>query len=718
MSYFESQNQSISKFKKMKKLIIAILLAFTSTCNFAQLDRSKAPTPGPAPEINIGEPQVFELDNGLKVILSSNHRQPKVSINLVLTSSPRLEKDKAGLSEMMGSLLLSGTSNRDKDQLDNEKDFIGATLSASSDGIYLSCLTKHIGTGLELMKDVMRNASFPESEFERIKKQFESGLASAKTNASTMATNAVYRSVFPKNHPYGEIMTPKSLSKITRQDVVDFYKEQFTPSGSYLVIVGDINIEGAKKIANGYFADWEGGVPFEKEYNEGFFPESNRVIFVEKPGAVQSNISIAFSISMKPGDEDQIKLSVLNKILGGGGFGTRLMQNLREDKAWTYGAYSNLSVNRYGSWIVASGSFRNSVTDSTITELLNEFQRITDDFVTEEELELNKASMAGSFARSLEQPRTVANFALNIFRNELPSDYYQTYLQKLNAVSKKDVIDVAKKYITPNNLNIIVVGNPEVVDLILPFDGDGEIEYFDAFGNPTSSKTYLPSEISKEEVIENYLMAVTQTNTIEKANKAISKIKSVEQTMSIKFQQAPAEFIMKSYFVAPYSRMTVVELNERVLQKEVFNGKAGRSQRISQTGALDRKELTPEEVENKRKLSGLFPELGLQCGGVEFTLLGIDEVNNGKFYVIEYTSNDITTRAYYDVNTFMKKQTESLTVVDDEPQNTVVTYSNFKEHKGILFPEKNVQFMGSAGFDSTLKEIKVNKKISKDKFAL
>lgn len=699
----------------MKKLIISIVLLATSVHVNGQIDRSKAPVPGSAPEINIPDPEVFELDNGMKVILSSNHKQPKVSFNLVMASDPRLEGEKAGLSEIAGDLILSGTEKRDKDQLDKEKDFIGATLAASSSSVYMSCLTKHMDKGLDLMIDVVKNANFPESEFDRIKKQYESALASASSDANTMAQNATSKVVFSDEHPRGEVMTPESLEKISRTDVIDFYQKQFSPAGSYLVIVGDIDIAAAKEIANKHFSDWEGTVPFEKQYGKGVFPSENKVYFVDKPGAVQSVITVAFPVDMKPGHPDQIKLSVLNKLLGGGGFGTRLMQNLREDKAFTYGAYSSLNVNRTGSLLSASGSFRNEVTDSAIVEFLYEFGRITEDFVTDEELELNKASMAGSFARSLESPRTIANFALNTFRNDLPSDYYQKYLKSLESVSKEDILEVAKKYITPENLNLIVVGNEEVVPKLEQFT-NSEIIMLDAFGNPKQEIVYEPSKITKSEVIENYLMAVTQTNSMKKANKKIGKVKTMEQVVKMKPQQAPVELTMNSYFKAPYSRARKVEFNGMVVQKESFNGKSGKSETMKQGGGYDTEEFSEDEITDRKKTGGLFPELAMVCNGIEFDLLGITEVNDERFYVIEYTSGKTNTKAFYNVDDFMKKHTQTLTETAEGAEEGNATFSSFEAHNGILFPKKTVQMMGSAGFESNVEEVKMNGKIDDSKF--
>lgn len=706
------------KIIKYNFLALIIALFSFSAMTFAQIDRSKAPVPGPAPEINIPEPTVFDLDNGLKVIVSSNDKLPRVSFNLVMGSDPKLEGEKAGLAGLAGSLILSGTTNRDKDELDAEKDFIGATLSASSNSIYYSSLTKHMDKGLDLMLDVLHNANFPQSEFDRIVKQEESSLISLKSDPDGMASNATSKVIFGDDHPNGEVMTPESLENITRQDVVDFYKERFIPAGSYLVIVGDITPEDAKKVAEKRFGSWEGGVPHEKDFGKGQFPDKNSVYFVERPGAVQSVITVAFPVDMKPGHEDHIKLSVLNKLFGGGGFGTRLMQNLREDKAWTYGAYSRLNIGRTGSYFSASGSFASEVTDSAIVEYLYEINRITKDLVSEEELELNKASMAGNFARSLESPRTIANFALRTYRNDLPKDYYQNYLKKLNAVSKEDILEVAKKYITPENLNIIVVGNADVVDKIKQFDGSKEIVELDAFGNLKKEKELEEADITKSEVIEKYLMAVTQSSDMDEANKKIGEVKTMKQNVIMKPQQAPVEIKMTVVFEYPHSRFSKVEFQGMQLQKEVFNGEKGFSETMNEAGGKDKTEFSEEEIEYKRKTGGLFPELAMVCDGIEYDLLGIEEIAGKKFYAIHYKGDRSETTSYYSVDDFMKRHTNTLTITDEGGEEGNSNFSNFKEVNGILFPHKTTQLMGGQGFEAEIKEFEINGKIDNSVFDL
>lgn len=292
----------------MKKIIISSILLFTGYIH-AQLDRSVMPTPAPPKANDIKESEVFTTANGITVILSENHKIPKVSFDLSMGSDPRIEGSKAGLSDMAGSLIMSGTNNRSKDQLDKEIDYIGATLSADKNSLYLSCLSKHIDKGLTLMSDVLMNANFPLSEFDRIKKQNESALMSAKSDANTMAQNAVVKVNFP-NHPYSDVMTEASLNNITREDIVNYFKTNFTPKGSYLVVVGDINRQQTEELINKYFSTWSGGNVYKNPTNAGNFGKGNRVVFVKKPGAVQSVVYVTFPVKIKTGDKNQLPLTV------------------------------------------------------------------------------------------------------------------------------------------------------------------------------------------------------------------------------------------------------------------------------------------------------------------------------------------------------------------------------------------------------------------------
>ncbi len=687
----------------MKKQIIALAIALP-TLVFGQVDRTKQPAAQKATKINIKDSEVFTTENGITVILSENHKLPTVSFAAFMGSDPKLEKEKAGLSEISGSLIMSGTTNRTKDQLDNEVDYIGANLDASSNSISLSCLTKHMEKGLSLMADVTMNANFPESEFNRIVKQFESSLLSAKSDPSTMAQNAVSKVNFP-NHPFGEVMSEKTLKNISREDVINYYKSNFSPKGAYIVVVGDITKEQTKAMIQKYFGTWNGVAPYKQAYTSKNINKGNRVIFVKKPGAVQSVIQVSFPIDMIQGDANQLPTTVLNTILGGSGFGSRMMQNLREDKAYTYGCYSSLNITENGSWLSAGGNFRNDVTDSAIVQILMELDKIANGYVTDEELNLIKSSMAGSFARSLERPQTIARFALNIIKYNLAKDYYQTYLTRLENVNKDDVLTMAQTYLTAKNCNIIVVGNEAILEKLKVFDADGKIEFVDAFGDEL--KEMKKADITKEKLIENYLLAVTKSANAKEVAKKLKKVKSLVEVSDISIPQAPFPIKNTKVWVSPATEGSKLEGQGMVFQRTFFDGKSGYAMSM-QTG---KKELTAEEIVEKQKTSGLFPELNYTANQINYELLGIESLNGKDVYVLKIAQSKGESFDYFDASSFMKVKSFTIQKEEEETQEITMEFGDFKEVNGILFPFTTNLIAGGATLSGKVSSLKINEKV-------
>jgi predicted Zn-dependent peptidase len=679
-----------------------VVLILTNSV-FAQLDRSQRPAPAAAQKINIPASQVFTTSNGITVILSENHKIPKVSIELSLGNTPRLEGNKAGLADFTGSLLMSGTTTRSKDQLDREIDFIGADLSAGSSSMYLGCLTKHLNKGLDLMTDVLYNANFPESEVERVRKQNLSGLQSTKADAGEMASNATRAVNFP-NHPLGEIMTEATLQNISREDLIAYYKSTFTPQGSYLVVVGDITRAETEALVQTYFASWQGGPVYQASLGKGQLDKGNRVIFVKKPGAVQSVVYVTFPIDIRSGHKDQLALNVLNGILGGGGFGTRLMQNLREDKAFTYGCYSTLNITENGSCMSAGGNFKNAVTDSAITEILKEFAGIIEAQVTDEELSLTKNNMAGGFARSLERPQTVARFALNTIKQKLAPDYYQKYLQQLEAITKEDVLRVAQLYFTAKNCHIIVVGNEEILPKLLPFDSDGKIEKLDAFGAPI--KETKSADISADQLIDSYVMALTGTSSKKAALKKVKAIKSYIRVSELSSEQIPYALSSTDYFWEGVKEASKMEMPGMVLQKSYYDGVSGYTFSM-QNG---REDLKAEEVAAKQKASGFMPELNYKANGMSYEIKGIENINGEECYVL-YTNDGIAENYdFYNVQSFMKVRSTNIRKMGEEIVETTTSYTDYKEVGGFKFAHSFSLTVGKMTLNGIVKTIEVNPK--------
>jgi len=687
----------------MKSLYLLLILILTNGV-FAQLDRSQRPAAAAAQKINIPASQVFTTANGITVILSENHKIPKVSIEMSLGSTPRLEGEKAGLADFAGSLLMSGTANRSKDQLDREIDFIGANLSAGSSSMYLSCLTKHLDKGLDLMTDVLYNANFPESEVERIRKQNLSGMQSTKADAGEMATNATKAVNFP-GHPLGEIMTEATLQNISREDLIQYYKNNFTPQGSYLVVVGDITRAQTEAMVTRYFAAWQGGPVYQSDLGKGQFDKGNRVIFVKKPGAVQSVVYVTFPIDIRSGHKDQLALNVLNGILGGGGFGTRLMQNLREDKAFTYGCYSSLNITENGSWMSAGGNFKNAVTDSAITEILKEFAGIIEAQVTDEELSLTKNNMAGGFARSLERPQTVARFALNTIKQKLAPDYYQNYLQQLEAISKEDVLRVAQQYFTAKNCHIIVVGNEEILPKLLVFDTDGKIEKLDAFGAPI--KETKSADITADQLIEAYAMAITGTTSKKALLKKVKTLKTYSRESEMSSEQIPYVLTSTDYFWNGGNEASKMEMPGMVLQKSYFDGKAGYT--FSMQGG--REDIKAEEIAAKQKAIGFIPELNYKANGMSYEIKGIENINGEECYVL-YTNDGLAENYdFYNVQSFMKVRSTNIRKMGEETVETTTSYADYKEVDGFKFAHSFSLTVGKMTLNGVVKRIDVNPKL-------
>src|SRR5690606_8979191 len=245
-----------------------------------------------------------------------------------LRNNPIIEGDKAGYVSMAGDLLGTGTTSRSKAQLDEEVDFIGASLNTSSNGIFASSLSKHTDKLLELMTDVLYNPSFAQDELYKVKTQTLSAVAANKEDPGTIAGNVRSVLVYGQDHPYGELTTEKSVESITVDDCKKYYSTYFKPNNAYLAIVGDIDVKTAKKIAEKYFGKWQRGEVTDPTYNVPQPPRQTYVALVDRPASVQSVINIGYPVTLKPGEPEVIKAGVMNQILGGG-FSSRLMQNLR-----------------------------------------------------------------------------------------------------------------------------------------------------------------------------------------------------------------------------------------------------------------------------------------------------------------------------------------------------------------------------------------------------
>ena len=635
--------------KIFKYFISAVLMFAYTSVAVAQLDRSTPPEPGPAPEIQFTNPPSFTLENGLQVIVVENHELPVVSFQLTVDADPLMEGDAVGYVAATGDLLRNGTENMTKTEIDQAVDFIGANLSTYSNGIYASGLKKHAGTLQELMAEVLMKPVFPEEELEKYKKNQVSGLTAMRTNPSQISSR-VGRKLRYGKHPYGEVMTEETVKNITREKVLDHYQTYYKPNISYLVMVGDIRLEEAKEMAQKYFGSWKRGDVPSHTWESPKNNDHRRVALVNKDDAVQSVIAITYPVDLKPGDPDAIAARLMNNILGGGVFSGYLMQNLREDKGYTYGARSQLSNDPLAGYFSAGAEVGTEVTDSAIHEFLYEMNRIRDEKVDEEHLNLAKNALYGSFARSLEDARTVAGFALNTRRYDLPADYYSDYLKKVEQVTAEDIQHVAQKYILPDQATILVVGNKkEVGQKISRFAMDQQVELYTSAGEPLEESAGIPKDMTAEKVIDRYIEALGGTEKLQ-------AIREVTQKASVSFAGRTIHF--EIYRKKPDKLTQRTLMNGTVVSEQVFDGEKATVTAMGQT-----QELSGKQLENMKHEALMHKFLRYDELGVELSLEGVENVDGTQAYEIKLTHPQGSVRyEYYDVESGLKiksRQTDS-----------------------------------------------------------
>lgn len=683
----------------MKKLYSTLILLLAVMTSQAQVDRSQMPEPGPAPEVKLQEPKTFSLRNGLEVLVVENHKLPRVTMQLTLDNPPILEGNKAGVASLTGSLMGNGTQNIDKDAFNEEIDYLGARLSFGSQSAFASTLSRYFPRILELMADAAINPKFTQEEFEKEKQKLITGLKSSENDVKAVAARAKNALAYGKNHPYGEFVSIETVENITLEDVRQFYQDHFVPANAYLVIVGDVEFDKVKDMVEDHFTSWTKAAPPSFSYTRPSDVQYTQVNFIDMPNAVQSEISVQNLVDLKMKDEDYLAAKIANYILGGGGE-ARLFNNLREDKAYTYGAYSGLGSDKHAPALFsASTSVRNMVTDSAAVELLTEVDRIIAEQVSAEELELAKAKYMGNFVMNLEKPSTVARYALNIITEDLPEDYYTTYLERLVKVTLEDVQAAAKKYLTADNARVVIVGKgADVLPNLKKMTFKGEsvpIRYFDKYLNKTEEPTHdtaLPEGVDAKSVLTGYLEAIGGKEKIE----GLDGIKLVYggEAMGAQLEVTEVRTADK------YAQMT--SMNGNTVMRMVMTPE---NKFMEQQG--NKMPLPDGMTKDMQSMMGLFPELGaLEHPGTKIS--GIEEIEGKKAYAVEIPGEMVTMIMYYDVDSGLKLKESSTVTMNGQSQSQHVVYKDYQEKEGILIPVQRVGQLGPQQVKMTMKSMELN----------
>jgi len=662
--------------KKMKKIILTITaLIFTLNIN-AQLDRSIMPTGGPSPKIKLDKPKEFKLKNGIKVLVVENHKLPRINYSLRFDRKPIVEGEKAGVISLLGSMLGNGTTSISKDEFNEEVDFLGASVNVGFGSGFAFTLTKNNERVLDLFSDAVINPLLTEEEFEKEKEKLIEGLKSQKKDIDAISSRVGDALSYGKNHAYGEFITEQTIDNISFQDIIDYHAKYFIPNNVYLVVIGDVNYKNVKSLISEKFGSWKKGKNIDDP--EPILTENvalTEINFIDLPTATQSAIQVTNNVDLMMTDEDYFAALMANDILGGGGEGY-LFKNLREDKGYTYGAYSSLGSNRYGvSKFRAGAKVRNMVTDSAVSEIVKEISRIRLEKVDSELLKNAKAKYVGSFIRNAENPQTIAGYALNIKLNNLPDDYYESYLENINSVSEADVKRAASKYFKIANTRIVVVGKGS--DVVANLEEVGfPINYYDQYANSIAKPIFnkaIPEGLTAVDVINNYVKAVGGKANLESVNTLVMKANvtipgapfSPEATMR---QKLPNKSSFKMEVNMQGQQMT--------LSKTTFDGERGYSEMQGQRVEFDEKQL-----DESKKVKGIFEELYFKAEELE--LVSINSVNYQDAYKVKVTVDGKESHRYYSVESGLLLSTE-----DTDDNNNVVTtnYGDYQSVQNIMFP--------------------------------
>lgn len=437
--------------------------------------RKKPPVMPPPRPFKFPQVDAYRLPNGLTVQLVEDHRVPFITMSLGFKAGSSLEPaEMLGLAGLTASMLTEGTQSKTSKQIADEVDFIGGALNAAYDYdnslISGSALSKYSDRLLNVLADVVLRPVFPQAELDLKKTNLIQDLIIKRSEPDFLLEERFAKVTFG-NHPYSVIApTKETVERITRQDLKDFHDRQYLPNNAYLVVVGDFDSSKLKNEIAAKFDEWKSGSATIVKQPEVPVQRGRKIYLVDRPGSVQSSIKLG-NISIKKTDPDYFPMVVANQILGGGG-NARLFLNIREQKGYTYGAYSAVGARRQPGAFGAEAEVRTDVTAPALEEFLYEISRMRNLKVSDKELADAKAFLAGSFQLGLETQSGLAQRLLEEKLYDLPDNYLETYIDKLLAVSVDDVRRVARKHIDEENLVIAVVGDAKKIK--------PDLEYFAA----------------------------------------------------------------------------------------------------------------------------------------------------------------------------------------------------------------------------------------------
>lgn len=672
--------------KNIKYIAVAFLCS--GMLSAQSIDINAMPKSGPTPTINIAKPKTFRLKNGLTVLVVENHKLPRVNVSLTIDRPPVYEGEITGVGQIMAGELGNGTKTLSKDEFNKKVDFFGANLNFGVGGAYANTLSKYFPQVMKLMADAIINPKFSAEEIKKSKDRTLEALKIDEKSAQSIIKNVSYAVTYGKKTALGEFVTKESVEKIQPKDVQDFYDKYYTPNHAYLVIAGDVKYHEVKKLIESEFSKWRKSSVRVPEVEEAKNAAVTEINIVDVPTAVQSVIELGNITKTKMKDPQYFAGKLANYILGGGGEG-RLFMNLREKNGFTYGAYSNLSTSKYSPHFNANASVRNEVTDKAVQEFMNELKGIMT--IKPEELQNAKAKLKGNFIMSLENPKTIADFAVSQLIHNLPDDFYSNYLKSIDRVTLEDVSNVAKANILPNNTRIFIAG--KVADIAENVEKLGyPVRYYDRYANQIAKPEIkkIDANVTVESVGKKYIDAIGGRANVEKIKSLTTRAKGNVQGMELELVRIQAR---------GGKLLEEIKMNGNTMQKTVFDGTNGYTEMRGQK--------TPFSEEEKKKFKEkgeIFAELVFGKNN-SYSLKGIENVKDEEVYAVESGGRT----SYYSVKKGLKVGEMN---VQKMGEHEMVEWTYFSEHKevsGVQLPFKMVSNVGGMEFSFDVKSYEINK---------
>lgn len=653
------------------KIFILILLILSSKMIAQDINPDIKPEPLSDIKYPFPSYEVEDLKSGLKVFLIEDKEQPTIAFRILIKGGSSLDSTKSGLSELTSGLLTKGTKKYTAEQIANKLDGLGASIYANSGAdfitIYAQSLKKHQKILLEILSEVLLNATFPEEEFDKLKKQMIAGVQYEKSNPANLAQQLARVALYGKEHPYSKVNSESSINSINLEDVKNYYNTWFKINNATVAIIGDFDKEDILKDFDKSIKGWEKAkLPDIIMPNPKTMPKG--VYFIPRPGSVQSSI-IVTTLTVPYLDRNYEALNLASNILGA--FSGRLFSTLREKYSYTYTPFGFQTRTKYSNRFAAGADVTSSKTDASIEVILDELKGLTENKPEMKELNRIRQYTLGSYLMSLES----ASFVASLIQN---TDFYgaqiyelENFPNRLNSLTPYDMQDVANDYLNPAKSLIIVVGNPDIKPSLEKF---GQIFEYDmdlqAQDGPNAKLEKI--NMSSDKLIEKYIDAIG-------GDDAVNNIKSLEiagfTDMSISGQLMTGDiYTLKTKEGNMYQKS---DFRIFVNETWVYNGDAYLK--------IDGQVIKMADNDKSDLLLESYPVQLLKIKDLKMSAEVLGQ-NQKHIVLLVKDSFGEESRYYFDKDTYLLSKKESLAKGSEGSDLLIVKYENYKEFDKIKFP--------------------------------